>query len=288
MLQHLNEEQIKALDTTRDEWINIGLATGPSDKQEIEDAIALSYKLAGLEPPKRYVHCTDLLDADRQIKEDSNNEYTVFSSLFWGQWDAGRLAYIDYFRKNTDLEHLDDIEGITQLAKLSGPVAMFDEVAYITPRPAEIKLDDEGRLHCEDGPAISFSADLEIYAWHGNRVPAKWIMEEPDMEDALKHENIEMRAVAAEIIGWYKVLEHFKYMTIDENDNKQIGHLIEADIPDVGKERFLIVECGTGRTFAIRVPFVDDQDNPINTASAANAWTYNIDEKVLLSLEVRT
>ena len=64
--------------------------------------------------------------------------------------------------------------------------------------------------------------------------------------------------------------------------------MIEVDIPDVGDERFLVVKCGTGRTFAIPVPTEDDQGNPIKTAAAANAWTFGIDEDVLRSLEVRT
>lgn len=288
MLEELNEQQVKGMDIIRDKWIDIGLSTGPSDKQEVEQAVALAYTLAGIEPPTRYVHCTDLLDANRQIKADSKGEYDVFSSLFWGQFEAGRLAFIDFFREYTDLENLDPIEGLSQIAKLSGPVAMFDTVAYITPRPAEIKMDEEGRLHCEDGPAISFSADLEVYAWHGNRVPAKWIMEQPDMEDALKHDNIEMRRVAAEIIGWVNVLDHFDSKVIHKDEDEEVGCLIEVDIPDVGDERFLVVKCGTGRTFAIPVPTEDDQGNPIKTAAAANAWTFGIDEDVLRSLEVRT
>jgi len=54
-----------------------------------------------------------------------------------------------------------------------------------------------------------------------------------------------------------------------------------AELPREGPARFLYVRCGTGRDFVLRVP------PAVETALAANAWTYRLrpDE---YRLEIRT
>ncbi len=44
--------------------------------------------------------------------------------------------------------------------------------------------------------------------------------------------------------------------------------IVEA--PDIGKEKFLRVRCGTSRTFALPVP------PEMKTALEANAWTWGL------------
>lgn len=73
-------------------------------------------------------------------------------------------------------------------------------------------------------------------------------------EIALTWENIEQRRAAAEIVGWHRVLEQLDARTIDEDVDPQVGRLVEVDLPDADRERFVVVQCGTGRTFALPVP----------------------------------
>ena len=73
-----------------------------------------------------------------------------------------------------------------------------------------------------------------------------------------------------EIIGWDKVIEQLKPTVIDKNEDPMIGELLEVNLPDSGRERFLKVLCGTGRTFVIPVP------NHLKSANSANAWTYGL------------
>ena len=88
---------------------------------------------------------------------------------------------------------------------------------------------------------------------------------------ALGQENTEKRRAACEIVGWAKILKDLNAKTINV-DAPQIGTLVEVDLPDSGKEKFLRVMCGTGREFAIPVP------REIETALQANLWTYGIDK----------
>jgi hypothetical protein len=145
------------------------------------------------------------------------------------------------------------------------------------------KWDDQRRLHCEDGPAIDFKDGCEVYSWHGVRVPKEWITEKDiTPEQALTWGDMEQRRAACEILGWVNILKALDGRTINKDADPQVGELIEVEIPEVGRERFLKVLCGTGREFALPVP------PTMNTALEANCWTYGIEPDVLRNLEVRT
>lgn len=131
--------------------------------------------------------------------------------------------------------------------------------------------DAEGRLHNEKGPAIKWRDGWGVYAWHGTVVPKEWI-ENPDSltpKICLTHENMEQRRAACEIYGWDNVINALNPTVIDANPNPSIGTLVEVDLPDIGRERFLRVKCGTGRQFALCVTRFNH-----NTALECNAATY--------------
>jgi hypothetical protein len=56
-IERLTPEQEAQLAVYRQKWTDIGLSTQPADRQEAEDAINESYRLAGLQPPKKIVWC---------------------------------------------------------------------------------------------------------------------------------------------------------------------------------------------------------------------------------------
>jgi len=65
---------------------------------------------------------------------------------------------------------------------------------------------------------------------------------------------MEQRRAACEIVGWAKILKELNAKTIDTHANRMVGELIEVELPDVGRNRFLRVMCGTNREFALPVP----------------------------------
>jgi len=94
-----------------------------------------------------------------------------------------------------------------------------------------------------------------------------WITEGPPAAaDALRWENMEQRRIACEMVGWNNILQQLEAKTIDKSDNPLVGELLEVRIPDIGKEKFLRVMCGTKREFALPVP------PEMERASEAQAW----------------
>jgi len=202
-------------------------------------------------------------------------------SFISGSLWAGYSAWADYFSEvlgiSIDRNYLDITENC-------GYYWVLDDVCFASERPTNINLDDQGRLHSETGQSISYKSGWGLYHWHGTKVPGDWIMEKSNLtaKMALTWENMEQRRAACEIVGWAKVLDDLKAKVIDTDDDEEIGELVEVEIPDIGKEKFLRVVCGTGRKFAIPVP------PEMKTALDANAWTYDLDGDILKKLEVRT
>jgi len=172
-----------------------------------------------------------------------------------------------------------------QISQSCGWWYPFNDFCIITDRPSVIARDEEGRLHSETGPALSYRDGSKYYSWRGLAVPSEWI-ESPEQltaSTALTWKNIEQRRAGCEILGWDKILTELNARTINIDGDPEIGELVEVEIPDIGKERFLRVLCGTGRSFALPVP------PGMTTALQANAWTFGHDNPDdFLPPEVRT
>ena len=54
-IEQLTPEEEALIPIVRDEWLKIGLATGPADREAAQAAIADAYHMAGLEPPTRWI-----------------------------------------------------------------------------------------------------------------------------------------------------------------------------------------------------------------------------------------
>lgn len=278
-IDKLTPEQEAQLSVYRDKWIKIGLSTERVDPVEATQAVHLLYKCGGLEPPQRILFANGPQHAHELLEGKSVTESTVY-----GSHEASWLSFYDYMETVVGVDLGGKLAGLKAVAMSCGWVSCYDTLAVVQDRPLHIRMDEDNRLHSETGPAILYADGFAVYAWHGVRVPGEWIdnRESLTAHTALTWANIEQRRAACEILGWVNVLKDLDARVIDEDEDPQIGTLLEVDIPDIGRERFLRVLCGTGRSFALPVP------PDMRTALESNAWTYNIPPDLLKNLEVRT
>jgi hypothetical protein len=217
----------------------------------------------------------------------------VPEKILWHYWIGGALwpawaAYESFFREVCYLKLPDDLSNrgrdYAAAAQSSGYWWPNKRFIIACDRPQFIKRDDAGRLHAENGNAIQWRDGWGIASWHGVTVPVEWLGPKSILtpQSALAEPNMEKRRAACEIVGWERILGELHATVIDADEDPLIGTLVEVDLPDVGRERFLRVTCGTGRKFALAVP----PDMP--TALAANAWTFDLDGDTLRKLETRT
>ncbi|GAB4351402.1 MAG: hypothetical protein Kow0026_08440 [Oricola sp.] len=202
-------------------------------------------------------------------------------------WDGYWLAFYDGGRSvgATYPDALDKhLNAYAQYAKTCGVAFCYRDIAFVSDRPTVARFDNERQLHREDGPALAWSDGYAIYAWHGTRIPAEWI-DKPETltpQLALTWENVDQRAAACEILGWHHIINALNARVLDEDEDPQIGRLVEVDLPDHGPQKFIHARCGTGREIAIMA------DANAKTVLEAQAASYGLKASDFQIPEIRT
>ena len=297
----LTTEQTAKLSEYREKWLKIGLSCAPLDFEAAKDAAIRAYAVAGLAPPTRFYHMSSpvgaaILAAVLQLKNQVRAQVgdQVWDQVWdqvgdqvrdqvldqvgdqvldqvYGSHDAHWLGFYDFFATECHIADAERLRPLMDLAQACGWWAPYQDAVIFQDRHSILRRDDQHRLHCETGPAVAYPDGYRLFFWHGTAVPGHWITHKSDLlpEAVLRTANVEQRRAGCEILGWERILNELRAVEIDANPNPQIGTLLEVDLPDAGKERFVRVKCGTGRMFALPVP------PDIQTALEAQQWMWN-------------
>ena len=96
------------------------------------------------------------------------------------------------------------LDGWMNLGKSTGWWCAFEDVCFCFERPSALHIDSQGRLHCENGPAMAFHDTYEIYCLNGVQMKKEHVMtraEELDPKLILSEENVEVRRELIRKIG---------------------------------------------------------------------------------------
>jgi hypothetical protein len=113
-----------------------------------------------------------------QLKDQVNDR--VFNQIagltknhwYWGLPGGLGTAHIcaiyDFFANAMHLDiGYEKLAGIIGVAEQASIVYTFRDCAFAVRKMRKCSLDEQGRLHCEDGPAILFNDGFALYARHG-------------------------------------------------------------------------------------------------------------------------
>jgi hypothetical protein len=226
------------------------------------------YKYCGLEKPKEIY----IVQTPKQAQELANLlcgktdsktfEYYDFGS-YVNAWDLGWLAYYKYVNDVLEIDLGEDFDwyykGLTE-SRIYDSI-QFDEACILVEMPSVIHKKAE-RLHCADGPAVSFGDGSDIkprlansifgdrlkalvgqeildgefdlgyeqYYWEDVAVPKKLIMDTDnfDKKDIQKYEsNAEIRRAIREVLGgkrYYDLLSDGDGVTLIDEDIDAQGY----------------------------------------------------------------
>jgi len=213
----------------------------------------------------------------------SINWHYWLGGQFWvGGWYWG-VSFANFF---FDVCKLKLSKDIMERAKAYRKVC--ESVNYIWPnsnfimvcaRPTAIKRNDRGRLHSEVGKAIEYPDGWGLYCLDGITFAEEeyWsiINKTISAKAALAIANTDKRAIAIKYLGGDRIVTELGGKTIDKNESKQIGELLELKIKDIG-----------GNPFKYLKAFDPSKNNYVylrvhpkcQTALEAQAWTYKIDK----------
>jgi len=248
-VSELTPNDIKLMQTVVDEWVEIGIRTGPPDRAVSEDAIQKIYKVSGYSPPQRIEwFLSPNAGVTRAAELTNNKKYSEINNAAYGQHDAYWLAFWNFFQRceSVEVDEIPGIEPLFTLAKQIGWWWPYDEVCIVTERPTELHRDAAGRLHFETGMALKYADDWGIYSWHGFRIPTShhWIIADRATITPAKiekEENAELRRIMLEIYGFGNYLSDQKAKLLSEDvDGK--GHPRKLYQIKVGNEDIRVIE----------------------------------------------
>lgn len=223
----------------------------------------------------------------------SHGSEKVYSPWFVGDgFSNGWIAFYSFGsslipeEKRVEQEKLKLLETLSDVASW---IYSFEGVSIMTERPitswTSTQIDDRPVLHSTTGPSVKYP-DWELFHYRGTQIPRDFIMARDKYSpmDALTWENVEQRQALCELMGWEKVIGALgdKVKVIDEDPNPMFGSLLQVDLPDAPRQKFLRAKCGTGRMITLAV------DETAKTALEAGARSYNVSVDLYRQMKTRT
>lgn len=316
-IDKLTDAQMARIPEWTQKWIAIGLDTSEADFDRAEAAVLACYKLVKADPPKKIlrvdspwaaIHQGAIANIELQVEKEKekkkpakagfdarvkkfvkDNWYNYRGCQLWASW----FSYVTFFRDVCDWENpsLENFKYDEELALSCGFVWWSDDVVAISNRYQQVKRDNAGRLHNDEGMAIEWRDGWGIYSWHGYRLPPThhWLIKDKHLitADRVEHEtNAELRRIMLEIYGYDKYLAERKARVISEDtdvnghprrllefslagDSVRVIEVVNGSLEPDGSRRKFILGCVRQNDDRGRLRFPD-------TPAEAVAWSFGI------------
>ena len=175
-----------------------------------------------------------------------------------------------------------------QAAIHGGFRVMHEKFCMVCDFPEILRIDENNRPHCENGPSHRWRDGWSLYHWHGVKVPAHWIEDRANLsaKEVLACTNVEQRAAGIAIIGMAKMLDQLEHRIVDSEPDPMHGDLVEVVIPDLPEPvYYLSAHCPrNGRIMEAVNPAEMDE----MTVRGAQAWRLGIPAAEFVFPTVRT
>jgi len=197
--------------------------------------------------------------------------------------DCCWIAFYEFGKEIGVKYKKEDWDGLQNYKKIASGGAMMsillDGMAIVCRRPKRVCRDAQNRLHCENGPAVTWIDGYENWFWHGTSVIEKIIMKPQDItkEEILAEKNSEISRAIAEKLGWEEYLKRVDSVLIDKwfdcatkshyelydfktRKGSMMPRLLKMESPDL--------KDGT------RPYYIEPVDPGLKTAQAARKWQF--------------
>lgn len=201
----------------------------------------------------------------------------------WAGWECYLTANRDVL--GLRLSSHDNYYSWEQASIHGGFRIVHEEFCIVSDFPSRLRIDEDNRPHCEDGPSHLWRDGWALYYWHGVNVTEQIICRPQTLtvEQIRTEMNVEVRRVMIERIGWERycqmagmkvihrdslesafpaipvseVIEAGNRLIVSYRDGIEEAELVEAtEIKDFSNRplRFVrVTDPSTGRQYTIRV-----------------------------------
>ena len=146
--------------------------------------------------------------------------------------DLTGIAFVDFFATRQQLEGAKPLKPwISVIASCNG-IWYRKGAIILMDTPEVLRTDEQGRLHCEDGPALRYRDGVQYHFLRGIRVSEKYVFAKPDqisLADILEERNGEVRLTLINKIGFTRLLGTVRHWTISEaNENRLLEFRVKG------------------------------------------------------------
>lgn len=270
MLENLTQEQEALLDSVHDEYLGAFYNPKDPDLEVIRSWLTVVYGLYDLPLPGRIeiAHSPKaVFDLAAELLGERSDH------LDWcGVADAGWVSRYDAFHRLGALtdDEAADLLALREFMRVAWDSVLLDGCAIILAHPSVLKVDDDGDLHCADGPALIWRDGHAEWAWHGMWVDERLIATPRSYtRDEYLEMPTETRRALGEHAGWDWVVELLG------------GTLQDAWTDPETSLRYELVAAGDERWLRKQSPSLQNDSQPwymepvpvgIRTAKAARKW----------------
>lgn len=249
--------------------------------EDLADDIPMPDLLACLQEKK---------DGLKKLAHKPEREY--LGKEWWGQHEAYWIATYLFCREVLSVAYGEEKNKYIDLwAEVCQSCCWwwpFEETCVISERPTACHLNADGRLHCENGPALAFNDEnCQLYSLNGVIV-SKWLVETPaeqiDPTEVAKEKNAEVRREIVRKIGVERVCHKLGAKVIHKIDEATLKKYLKhypKKIVDALREYELLELKIDGHNWKYlkmhnpsvpEVWHVEGVDNSVNTVEEALHW----------------
>lgn len=231
------------------------------------------------------------IEKQLQVQGDPVIDRRYFPGRQWlhsvrGQFEASTLSNYDAYAR-LGIKPCGRVMGILRVARSAGMWWALRDVVVLCERPTEILHDSQGRLHGQDGPAITYPDGWGVYVWHGTGVPAS-LIEGWSIAKIVKQSNTEIRRCAVERIaavhGWPELIRRAGWRQVGEtvpdpgNPGQTLSLYQVPDIYDI-PVNLLLMTNGTAERDGTRRQYAETVPQDITDPVAAAGWQIGLPGK---------
>jgi len=267
MLEELTPEHESILDQVVEEYCAFPLAE--PNMEAIRRWTDLVYGLYD-QPPRAVEICPSPFAALKRCEELTGAKASAPDNC--GVSESGWIAEYDAYHRIGELSD-DDVSALLTFKafiRCAWDTIMLDELALVIRHPTKLARDADGYLHCNDGPAVAWEDGREDYAWHGEWVPKRVIMEPKSYTpDEYRDLGPEPRRALAEHVGHEHVVKMLGAEPVDRWTDPYTGlqyELLRAADQQWLRKQSPVLQDGS------QPHYLEPVHEDLSTAAGARKW----------------
>lgn len=241
MIETLTQAQIEKFPTYVKKWTERGLTTVQRTSEDAIRDFTLFQENILKKTPLPVVLLKSPLECNKKIKELTcpdmkSGEFQCVYPYFDCQYWAGWFSFYDYMEQELGIKY-DNKKNydIMKSCQSYGMVFPLDTICIVCQPPTIIKTNSNG-LHCENGVALSYNGDNELYALNGVIMSKELVMtpaHDITTNQVFKETNVDIRRELIRKVGIAQILDKLPHKILDSDGDYVLYSIdLSAEVKD--------------------------------------------------------